>query len=125
MTEDVSQTAEHTPKGTPKDLKNFEEFWPFYVHEHSNPLNRRLHFVGTSLALASLVGFAVTRRKRFLAAAPVMGYAFAWIGHFIVEKNRPATFTYPGKSLLGDFRMFGLMASGRMKSEIEKVSSDV
>jgi hypothetical protein len=104
-------------------LKSFEAFWPFYVAEHSHPLNRRLHFIGTALALCSLGTFALTRRKRFLALAPVAGYLFAWIGHFRVEKNRPATFTYPGKSLLGDFKMFGLMLSGRMDQEIQRLNS--
>ena len=103
-----------------KKLRTFAEFWPFYLNEHRNPLNRRLHFIGTALALANLVAFVVTRRKRFLAAAPISGYLFAWIGHFVVEKNRPATFTYPGKSLMGDFRMFGLMATGKLSTELDK-----
>lgn len=100
-------------------LKTFEEFWPFYVSEHSDPLNRKLHFVGTALAICNLGAFLVTRRKRFLALAPLAGYLFAWIGHFQIEKNRPATFSYPGKSLLADFKMFGLMLCGKMNREIQ------
>lgn len=103
-----------------KKYKNFEEFWPFYVCEHSKPLNRRLHFTGTLLALISLVAFAATRKKRFLAMAPVLGYGLSWIGHFLVEKNRPATFQHPGKSLRGDARMFTMMLQGKMQSELEK-----
>lgn len=103
-----------------KKYENFSEFWPFYVSEHANPLNRKLHFLGTLLGLCSLGTFAATRKKRFLALAPVVGYFFAWLGHFGVEKNRPATFTYPGKSLRGDFKMFGLMLQGKMEPEVEK-----
>lgn len=105
-----------------KQYRTFKEFWPFYVSEHSHPLNRRLHFVGTSLAIANLIAFVFTRKKRFLAAAPVSGYLFAWIGHFIIEKNRPATFTYPGKSLRGDFQMFGLMLTGKMGPELTRAA---
>ena len=103
-----------------KKFHTFQEFWPFYVSEHRHPLNRRLHFVGTLLALASLAGFAVTRKKRFLGLAPVLGYGFAWMGHFVVEKNRPATFKHPGKSLRGDARMFALMLQGKMDQELEQ-----
>lgn len=103
-----------------KKYKNFQEFWPFYVSEHSKPLNRGLHFTGTLLALCSLGTFAVTRKKRFVALAPVLGYGLSWIGHFVVEKNRPATFQYPLESLCGDFKMFGLMLQRKMQPELEK-----
>lgn len=106
-----------------KRYRTFEEFWPFYVSEHSNPLNRRLHFVGTTLALVSLIRFGQTGQKKYLALAPVMGYLFAWVGHFGVEKNRPATFTYPAESLLGDFKMFGLMLQGKMQAEIARLET--
>ncbi len=104
-----------------KKYQTFAEFWPFYVSEHADPFNRKLHFVGTSLALGSLAGFVLTRNPRYLAAAPVAGYLFAWIGHFGVEKNRPATFTYPLESLRADFKMFALMAQGKMDAEIERL----
>ena len=102
-----------------KKYKNFEEFWPFYVSEHSKPLNRGLHFTGTLLALISLGTFAVTRKKRFIALAPLVGYGLSWVGHFVVEKNRPATFTYPTESLRGDFKMLSLMLQGKMAPELE------
>jgi hypothetical protein len=88
---------------------NFKSFWPFYLSEHQHPLNRRLHFIGTGLALLALLGFGITRKKRFLFLAPLLGYGFAWVGHFKVEKNRPATFQYPFKSLRGDLQLFGVM----------------
>lgn len=103
-----------------KEFKTFEEFWPFYLSEHSKPLTRQLHFVGTLLGLCSFGTFVATRKKRFLALAPVLGYGLSWVGHFMVEKNRPATFKHPGKSLRGDFKMLGLMAQGKLGAELEK-----
>ena len=50
----------------------------------------------------------------------VSGYAFAWIGHAFVERNKPATFTYPFWSLLSDFRMYFLAISGKLGSELTK-----
>jgi hypothetical protein len=100
-------------------LASYEEFWPFYVSQHRNPVNRRLHFVGTSLVLASFVA-GVFVSPLFFLAAPVAGYGFAWLGHFAFEKNKPATFSYPLWSLRGDFRMYRLMLLGQMKREDEK-----
>jgi hypothetical protein len=100
-------------------LASFEEFWPYYVSEHWKPATRVLHFVGTTLVLGSLV-LAVAGSPWWLAVAPVFGYGFAWVGHFFVEKNRPATFTYPLWSLRGDFRMFRLILLGRMGPELER-----
>lgn len=95
-------------------MKSFEEFWPFYLREHSDPRNRRLHFVGTLLVHAVLIYAFVTKAWMVLWLLPVIGYGFAWIGHFIVEKNRPATFTHPLWSLRGDFKMFYLMCAGKL-----------
>jgi len=103
-----------------KKFATFVEFWPFYLAEHSSVLNRRLHFVGTSLAILLFVNAFIYLKVQFLLLAPLAGYAFAWIGHFIVEKNRPATFTYPLWSLRGDFKMFFLMLTGRLESELAK-----
>ena len=100
-------------------LASYEEFWPYYVSEHSKPGTRALHFVGTALVLTSLV-LAVFVSPWWLAAAPLFGYGFAWVGHFMVERNRPATFTYPLWSLRGDFRMFRLTLLGRMGPELER-----
>lgn len=100
-------------------LLSYEAFWPFYVAQHSNRTNRRLHFIGTSLVLASLLASALVSLL-WLAAAPVVGYGFAWVGHFVFEKNRPATFTYPFWSLRGDFRMFRLMLVGKMDAEVQR-----
>lgn len=96
-------------------MKSFAEFWPFYLNEHSNPLNRRLHFTGTLLIHIVVLAVLFNRQWQWLWAVPVLGYGFAWVGHFIIEKNRPATFTHPLWSLIGDFKMFYLMLFGKLK----------
>ncbi len=93
---------------------NFDEFWPYYLSEHKSVLNRRLHFVGTTLVNVILIAAAVAGEPRWLLACPVAGYGFAWVGHFIVEKNRPATFRHPLWSLFGDYKMYGCMLQGRL-----------
>jgi hypothetical protein len=98
----------------------FEEFWPFYVNEHSHPVNRALHFVGTTSVIACVGAAVATASPLPLLAAPIFGYGFAWAGHYLVEKNRPATFTYPLWSLRADFVMYGKMLTGRMGAELER-----
>lgn len=102
------------------EFKTFEDFWPFYVREHDNPVNRTLHFIGTTLAVGSLTAGLLTGRRSLMLAAPVLGYGFAWLGHFAVEGNRPATFKYPAWSLRGDFVMWWKIATGAMDAEIER-----
>ncbi len=93
-------------------FRSFAEFYPFYLDEHRNQTSRRLHVVGTGLVIAT-VAAGIARKRRLLFAVPVLGYGFAWVGHFFFEKNRPATFKHPLWSLMGDFRMFFEIASGR------------
>lgn len=100
-------------------LASFEEFWPYYVSEHWKPATRALHVAGTALVFTSLV-LAAAVSPWWLLIAPLFGYGFAWVGHFFVEKNRPATFTYPLWSLRGDFRMFRLTLLGKMGPELER-----
>jgi hypothetical protein len=100
-------------------LRSFEQFWPFYVSQHLDPRNRTLHIVGTTGVLACLALGVFWTPLAFLAC-PVMGYGFAWIGHYVFEHNQPATFEYPVWSLRGDFRMYRLTLWGRMAPEIEK-----
>jgi hypothetical protein len=94
--------------------RSFGDFYPFYLSEHSRRGTRRLHFVGTLLVIGTLVYALATQHWSALALLPVFGYGFAWMAHFAVEKNRPATFTYPLYSLVGDFRMFADMVRGRI-----------
>ncbi len=103
------------------DFKTFEEFWPYYVKEHSKQTTRVLHFVGTTAAMACVAGGIFTKRRWLLAVAPVVGYGPSWIGHFFVEKNRPATFKYPLWSLRADFRMWSKMVRFQMSDEVERV----
>jgi hypothetical protein len=99
--------------GQPDRYATFRDFYPFYLTEHVNPVSRRLHVLGTGLALALAATAVVTRRPRLLLGPPLAGYAFAWVGHFAFEKNRPATFRYPLFSLLGDLRLFFETVTGR------------
>ena len=100
-------------------LASFEAFWPYYVAQHRDPVNRALHFLGTSLALATLAA-SVTLTPWWALAVPLAGYGPAWVGHFLFERNKPATFRYPLWSLLGDLRMYALLWRNRMEPEIER-----
>jgi hypothetical protein len=102
-------------------FETFEEFWPFYVKQHANKWNRRLHFAGTSLAVASAGLGVLTLRPSLVLLAPVLGYGPAWIGHFVVEGNKPATFHWPAWSLKADFIMWSKMLAGTMDAEVERV----
>jgi hypothetical protein len=97
--------------------RTFSEFWPYYLAEHSKGGTRALHFLGTTLLLLCFALAVYKTSPLYLLYGILCGYGFAWIGHFFVEKNRPATFQYPLLSLLGDFKMYGLMLSGRLQTE--------
>ncbi|MEL7690686.1 DUF962 domain-containing protein [Citromicrobium bathyomarinum] len=105
---------------TERTYTSFREFWPFYLREHSRPATRRLHYVGTAIVIALAVATVATQHWWLLLALPLAGYFFAWVAHFRVERNRPATFTYPLWSLLADFRMFFLWLTGRLGGELER-----
>lgn len=94
---------------------SFSEFYPYYLDEHRDPTCRRLHFVGSVLVIAVVVYALVTAKLAALLLVPVIGYGFAWIGHFAFEKNRPATFKHPLYSLMGDWVMFKDMLTGRIR----------
>ena len=95
-----------------------DNFWPFYVSQHLNPINRKLHAYGTTIAIIFAAASLIWRAPLFAVAAVVSAYALAWTGHFFFEKNRPATFTYPLLSLRADFRMYWLILRGEMDTEI-------
>lgn len=76
-------------------IKSYKEFWPYYAGEHAPPTCRRPHFIGTTIVMLFAVAALVTHHYWLFAMMPVAGYGFAWVGHFVIEKNRPATFTYP------------------------------
>lgn len=113
-----------------KTYTTFAEFWPFYLREHSKSQTRALHYIGTTLVVAIALfalwtGFT-TGNFWWLIGMPLAGYFFAWLAHFTVEKNRPATFTYPLWSLISDFKMWWLWLTRRLGPELEKagVASD-
>ena len=101
-------------------MKTYAEFWPFYLGEHRRAGTRALHFLGTLLGLALLAAGFLAWDWRLLAAAVVAGYGFAWLGHGVVEKNRPATFSYPLWSFLSDFRMLWWWLTGRLAGELAR-----
>jgi hypothetical protein len=106
--------AIHARSVAMSSYSSFAEFYPFYLSEHSNRTCRRLHFVGSSLVLAVIVLAVSTGQLRWLWLMPVIGYGFAWVGHFAFEKNRPATFKHPLYSLAGDWVMYGQMLRGKI-----------
>ena len=87
-------------------ITTYREFWPVYLSEHSNPVNRWFHFTGTTIALAFIVAAIATGNWGLLIVALISGYAFAWCGHYFIEKNRPTTFQYPVWSFVSDWRMW-------------------
>src|SRR5580700_626768 len=101
--------------------QSFEEFWPIYVHGHRDPRNRALHYAGTTAVLGTVAAATLTLNPGWLLLAPVVGYGPAWVGHFVFEKNKPATFEHPLWSLRGDFKMYFLALRGRMGAEVERV----
>lgn len=100
---------------TERTFQNFSEFYPYYLEEHSDPICRRMHYAGSLLVIAAALLALTTRSPGYLLLLPVIGYGFAWIGHFVFEKNRPATFRYPLYSLMGDWVMLKDMLIGRIR----------
>ena len=95
-------------------IKSYSEFYKFYLSEHQDKTCRILHFIGTFLVFV-LVFLAVYTGQNFLwILVPVVGYGFAWAGHYFFEKNQPATFKYPLWSLASDFKMFFELLTGRI-----------
>lgn len=96
-------------------FNSFAEFYPYYLSEHQNRTCRRLHVIGSALGLSVAIAALVTGNFWWLVFFPLIGYGFAWIGHFVFEKNRPATFKHPLYSFIGDWVMFKDVLTGRIK----------
>lgn len=111
-------TATTTPDAAhPVDiqsLKTFAEFYPFYLGEHRNRTCRRLHFVGSTLSLVCLAMLAYTGKPQYFLYGLLVGYGFAWVGHFGFEKNKPASFKRPLYSFMGDWVMYKDIWTGRI-----------
>jgi len=103
-----------------KKITTYSEFWPYYLREHRQASTRAWHYLGTGVAIILLVALIVTRQWFFLPLAFVSGYFFAWMSHGLIEKNKPATFTYPFWSLFSDFKMLFCALTGQMGKELEK-----
>jgi hypothetical protein len=101
-------------KPAAKKYGSFAEFYPFYLSEHSDRICRRLHFAGSTLALVCLVALLVTRNPWWLLVGLLCGYGFAWVGHFVFEKNQPASFKQPLYSFMGDWRMYWQILTGKI-----------
>jgi len=99
-------------------LATYAAFWPYYLREHSNPKSRALHYLGSTLAIAFLAAGLVALDWRYIGGAVIAGYFWAWIGHFFIEHNRPATFSYPLWSLASDFRMCACWLTGTLPAEL-------
>ncbi|KAK7256867.1 hypothetical protein RIF29_30410 [Crotalaria pallida] len=102
------------------NFKSLEDFWVFYMNQHSKPSTRRWHFVGTLFSIVFLL-CSFLFSWWFLFFVPFAGYGCAWYSHFFVEGNVPATFGHPFWSFLCDCRMFGLMLTGQMDREIKRL----
>ncbi|GGQ01141.1 DUF962 domain-containing protein [Shewanella ulleungensis] len=102
----------------PKRYTSFAEFYPFYLSQHQDPVCRRLHYIGSSIIVVIIISTMINQHWWQLLLLPVVGYGFAWLGHFMFEKNRPATFTYPLYSLRADWVMFGQMLKRQWRNVI-------
>jgi hypothetical protein len=103
-----------------RKFRCFEQFWPYYLHEHSHPRTRALHFAGTTLAGLMILSWMATGYESFLVLAVLGGYGLAWFSHFVVEFNRPATFWHPLWSLRADLRMYGKWLTGSLDDEFRR-----
>ena len=103
-----------------KKIKSFQEFYPFYLKQHSNKTCRLLHVIGTTLVFALAITAVYHNNPKLWILVPIAGYGFAWVGHFFFEKNKPATFQYPLWSLRSDFKMYFQILSGKISLDASK-----
>jgi hypothetical protein len=109
----------------PKVYQSLSDFYPYYLTEHQNFISRALHFIGTG-ALLGVLAYAILTQTWWLCwLLPVIGYGFAWVGHFFFEKNRPATFKYPFFSLASDFIMFYHIATFQIGKKLADAKQTV
>lgn len=105
-----------------QQYNSFAEFWPHYIAEHSKPSTRLLHLIGTAIGIACIVFFIASGRWWLFPLALIPGYGLAWIAHFFIEKNKPATFQHPLWSFMGDYKMIWLMLARRITGDVERNS---
>ncbi|HUO59270.1 MAG TPA: DUF962 domain-containing protein [Candidatus Acidoferrales bacterium] len=102
----------------------YDEFFFYYVRQHLNPVNRALHVTGTVVGTGGAIASGIAGKPAYIPAFIALGYVFAWFGHFVFEKNKPATFGYPLWSFVSDYRMLGLLVTGRLGSWLERARSE-
>jgi len=118
----ISDQAVKSGGMSAKRIESFEDFWPYYLGQHRRAGTKALHFIGTTGALTLIILSLLLRDWPLVLAALLCGYGFAWIGHFLIEKNRPATFQYPLWSLAADWKMWGLILTGRIRTELRRLN---
>jgi hypothetical protein len=106
-------------------IGSFAEFWPYYLREHRQQGTRTLHLVGTTFSLLLLLAAVLRGRPTLLLGALLAGYGFAWVAHFAIERNRPATFRHPLWSFAADWKMWALALSGRLGAELRRAGISV
>lgn len=101
-------------------IENFEAFWPFYLNEHALQTTRRFHFVGTTLGLLCALFGLTQGAPGWILFGLIPGYGFAWVSHFFIEKNKPASFSYPLWSFRADLKLWVLTLTGRIQAEVDR-----
>lgn len=109
----------------PKKYTTLKDFYPYYLTEHQDKRCQALHFIGTAILLLIAVAMFATQTWWYFFLIPVVGYGFAWVGHFVFEKNKPATFQYPGFSLASDFIMFWHILTGQIDRKVAEARKTV
>ncbi len=115
----------HQVNSMPKKYTTLKEFYPYYLTEHQDKTSRTLHFIGTAGLITLLIYGLFVGPLWLIALVPVCGYGFAWVGHFFFEKNKPATFIYPGMSLISDFIMFWHILTGQIGKKLEEAKRTI
>ena len=107
-------------------IKDYHQFYRFYLTEHRNIMSRRLHVAGSSIGLYFFSKAILKRKPRYFIYGLVSGYACAWVGHFVFEKNKPASFKQPLYSFISDWRMFSDVLRGNLSLQdraLDKIPS--
>lgn len=110
--------AEHPQFSLP--IKNYSEFYRFYLTEHRSMMSRRLHATGSSVGIYFFSKAIRQRKPKYFVYGLVSGYACAWVGHFVFEKNKPASFKQPFYSFISDWRMLSDIVRGNLSLKDRK-----
>ena len=120
---------EFEPTPDPKfelPIQDYSTFYRFYLTEHRNIMSRRLHVVGSSIGLYCVSKAIRQKKAKYVLYGLLAGYACAWVGHFVFEKNKPASFKQPLYSFISDWKMFSDVVRGRLSlkdRKLDKINS--